>query len=81
MQVAEQLASLGLRDDSAREGAGAAEGVPDATNPPVLSRWPEFTGAFLLYFICIPPTPQVATPLPFPARGLPCGKRRRSMEI
>lgn len=65
IQVANQLQSLSLAAVAARHDDGASEGVPPdehsngAGNAAVLARWPEFAGAFLLYFVCIPPTPQV----------------------
>ncbi|KAK9901230.1 hypothetical protein WJX75_001499 [Coccomyxa subellipsoidea] len=61
-QVAEQLQSLSMAATAQGDGHGASEGVPAGEGggraAPVLARWPEFAGAFLLYFVCIPPTPQ-----------------------
>ncbi len=66
VQVADQLQSLSLADAASRNSDGASEGVPPpdehlngGSGAAVLARWPEFAGAFLLYFVCIPPTPQV----------------------
>lgn len=68
-QVAEQLQSLSMAAKAQRDGLGASEGVPadegGGRAAPVLARWPEFAGAFLLYFVCIPPTPQVGCPPTF----------------
>ncbi|BDA45330.1 hypothetical protein COCOBI_07-1170 [Coccomyxa sp. Obi] len=64
VQLANQLQSLSWEGAAARYDDGASEGVPPdersngGRNAAVLARWPEFAGAFLLYFVCIPPTPQ-----------------------
>jgi hypothetical protein len=39
------------------EVASVGEGSPVS-----LRRWPEFAGCLVLYFICIPPTPEVGKP-------------------
>ncbi len=59
--MAEQLQSLSMAGGAAGEGGRASEGVPASrqAGSTVLARWTEFAGAFLLYFVCIPPSPQV----------------------
>ncbi|CAL8471070.1 g10612 [Coccomyxa elongata] len=64
IRVANQLQSLSLANAAPRNSDGASERVPPdehlngGSSAAVLARWPEFAGAFLLYFVCIPPTPQ-----------------------
>jgi hypothetical protein len=68
LQVAADLQRLRIsRGSNAEVRAGPAAGAAqngdaaedDAEPSSSQPRWPEFTGAFLLYFACIPPTPQV----------------------
>ena len=64
VQVADQLQSLSLEGVAPRSDVRVSERAPpdehsNGRNDAVLARWPEFAGAFLLYFVCIPPTPQV----------------------
>lgn len=68
LQVAEDLQRLRISRSASREN-GAAHAEPaqsghaaregDAAACCSHPRWPEYTGAFLLYFVCVPPTPQV----------------------
>ena len=61
LQVSAQLQGLHLSEnhDSSGVSSEAPPSAPYEARASMLQRWPEFAGAFLLYFVCIPAVPEV----------------------